>query len=127
MYDIIGRVLITRPSMLRLRTLIGSQVVIDVLWSSGRVVIAHIITFIRCLPTYNHIQLCFCLGLTIDSEIDIILVQILRGSSIDLMLAFLTLSAADPRAHTWNSTALLILGMKAFSRARLNYLRLSLL
>ena len=127
MYDIIGRVLITRPGMLRFRTLIGSQVVIDVLWSSGRVIIAHIITFIRCLPTYNHIQLCFCLGLTINSEIDIILVQILRASSIDLMLAFLTLSAADPRAHTWNSTALLILRMKAFSRARLNYLRLSLL
>ena len=110
MYDIIGRILITRPSILRFRTLIGSQVVIDVLWSSGsgsssgRMIIAHIITFIRCLPTYNHIQLCLLLprpffGLTIDSEIDIILVQILRGSlysSIDFMLAFLTLSAADP-------------------------------
>lgn len=77
------------------------------------------------LPTYNHIQLSFCLGLTINSEIDIILVKILWISGIDLIVAFLSL-CANLRDHTWNSTAL-SLGINAISRAWLNYLRLSLM
>lgn len=89
-------------------------------------IIAHVVTFIVSLPAYNHVQLSFCLGLAIDSEVDVVLVQILRASGIDLMLAFLAPATADPRAHTRDPAALM-LGVEAVSGARLNYLRFPLL
>ena len=88
-------------------------------------IFADIITLSIGLPANNHIQLRFCLGLSINPEINVVLIQILRPPSINLIITFLALST-NSRAHTWDSPALTFC-VETIPRAGLNYMGLSLL